>query len=173
MEMSLRLAQVWWAGLKVLCRWCAFGIVLSFFWFPLAALAYLVGGYVDRKLAFVLTILLAPIPFYFASRYLRLLDGGDWDASQDTGSLLRTKIIVSTAVALLCGYLLSPPDLVSTIVLGVPMALSCGISLLILSRFRFMKSASPSVQTLVCALTCAVAVLLAVCLLFGLRSFGL
>jgi hypothetical protein len=141
-------------------------------WLPLAGLAYLVGQYVDRKLALVLTMLLAPIPFYFAAKYLRSLDGGDWDVSQDTGNPLRTKIIVSTAVALLCGYLLSPPDLITEITAGVPMAFLCGISLLILSRFRFMKSASPSVQTLVCALTCAVAVLLTVCLLFGLKSFS-
>jgi len=183
METSLRLAQMWWAGFKVFCRWCAFGIVVWMLWLPLAGLSYLVGDHVDRKLAFVLMILLVPIPFYFASKYLLLLgdrdqdktgdEGGSGEAAGRVGGTLGTKIIISMAVALLCGYLLSPPDLISEIVIGVPTALLCGVSLLVLSRFRFMKSASRSAQTLVCALTCAAAVLLVVLLLFGPRIFGL
>ncbi|MEN6426658.1 MAG: hypothetical protein ABFE13_14960 [Phycisphaerales bacterium] len=183
MEMPLRLARVWWTGFKVFCRWCAFGIVLWLFWLPLAGLAYLVDDYVAGSLAFVLAILLAPIPFYFTSKYLRLLDDRDEDTTQDRGSppevigrkgkALVTKVLISMAVAFLCACFLTPPDLISTISLGVPMAFLCGISLLILSRFRFMKSASPSMQTLVCVLACAAAVSSTTCLAYASGVFRL
>jgi hypothetical protein len=80
MELPLRLGRMWWAGFKVLCRWCAFGIVLSVLWLPLAGLTRLVGDHVGRNLGIALTIVIAPIPFYLTSRYLLLL--GDEDQAE-------------------------------------------------------------------------------------------
>ena len=78
-----RLARVWWAGFKVFCRWCAFGIVLSVLWLPLAGLTRLVGNHIGRNVGIVLTILAVSILFHLTSRYLLLL--GDEDRGKAGG----------------------------------------------------------------------------------------
>jgi hypothetical protein len=177
MELTLRCAHMWWAGFKVFCRWCAFYIVLGVLWLPVTGLGYLVWDYVSQSLAVVLIILIAPIPFYLTSRYLLLLGNEDQasvegkegpaDAGARTRYALRTKIAMSTAVAFLSSFVLTPsPDPFSSLVFGTPAAFLCGVSLLILSRFNFLKSSSKSVQILVCVLVCMVSVLSVACLLF-------
>jgi hypothetical protein len=70
------------------------------------------------------------------------------------------KIVVSTVVAFLVGFLLlAPPDLISQLVCGLLVAFLCGVPLVVLGRFAFLKSASSSVQTLVCVLVWLIAVL--------------
>jgi hypothetical protein len=77
MEWPLRFVYLWWTGFKVLCRWCAFGLVLGILWLPVGGLTHLIGSHAGRGIGVVFMILIAPIPFYFASRYLLLL--GDKD----------------------------------------------------------------------------------------------
>jgi hypothetical protein len=168
MELALRFAHIWWAGFKVICRWLAFYIVLWLLWLPIVGLGYLIWNYVGRSLGVALITLIAPIPFYLTSRYLLLLgDDSPTDAGARTRHALRMKIVVSTAVAFLSGFVLTPsPDPFSALVLGIPAAFLCAVSLLILSRLRFMKSSSKSVQTQVCVLVCLVSVLSVACLLF-------
>ena len=180
MELALRFAHIWWAGFKVICRWAAFSIVLQVVGLPLAGLAYLTSGYADSILIVVI-ILLTPIPFYLTSKYLLLLGDRDQDAEEAAerpagvdgrgGYGLRMKIIISTAVAFLSGFVVTPsPDPFSALVFGIPAAFLCGVSLLILSGFSFMKSSSKSVQTLVCVLVCIVSVLSVACLLLSCRE---
>lgn len=74
---------------------------------------------------------------------------------------MRTKIIVSTVVAFVLGGspLVVPGDTLSQLVCGIMTALLCCVPLLVLSRFRFLKSAAGSIQTLVAVLICMVALL--------------
>jgi hypothetical protein len=177
MELALRLAHIWWAGFKVFCRACAFYVVLGVLWLPVTGLAYLVWDYVGQSLAVAFILLIVPIPFYLTSRYLLLL--GDEDqasaegkegsaaAGAQTRHGLRMKIALSTAVAFLSSVVFTPsPDPFSGVVFGTPAAFLCGVSLLILFRFSFLKSSSQPVQTLVCVLVCLVSVLSVACLLF-------
>ncbi|NLH43854.1 MAG: hypothetical protein GX448_18600 [Planctomycetes bacterium] len=183
MDMSIRLGRVWWTGFKVFCRWCAFGIVLTLLWLPLAVLTNFLGDSTACERAVsVLVLLLAPIPFYFASKYLCLLGDGNRPAPQGEAGPsagvkrdrypLGMKILVSTGAAFLAGCVLSPPDPLTGITTGGMMALLCGVSLVILARFAFMKSASRPMQTLVCALVCLAAVLSMLCLFYGLSYSG-
>ena len=73
------------------------------------------------------------------------------------------RIAISTAVTFLVASLLLTPsaDPFSALTIGLVAALLCGIPLLVLARFPFMKSASPSVHMLVAALVCLLASLLA------------
>jgi hypothetical protein len=177
MELALRFVHIWWAGVKVSCRWCAFYIVLGVLWLPITGLGYLVWDYVGQSLGVALILLIAPIPSYLTSKYLLLLGDEDQapvegkegpaDAGARTQHALRTKIALSTAVVFLSSFVFTPsPDPFSSLVFGTPAAFLCGVSLLILSRFSFMKSSSKSVQTLVCVLVCMVSVLAVACLLF-------
>lgn len=165
------------------CLWFAFGIVLTLLWLPLAILASFLGDSAACEWTVsVLVLLLAPIPFYFTSKYLCLLgdenrptpqgEAGPSGAAQRKGYPPSAKILVSAGVAFFSGTLLPSPDLVSQISTGGMMVFLCGVSLAILARFAFMKSASRSMQTLVCALVCLVAVLFTLCLLFGLSHSG-
>jgi hypothetical protein len=161
MELTLRFAHMWWAGFKVSCRWCAFYIVLGVLCLPATGLGYLVWDYAGQGLAVALIILIAPIPFYLTSKHLHLLESGG------KGYGLGAKILISMAVACVSGMVLTPsPDPLAGLVLGYAGAFLCGVSLLILSRFRFMKSASKSTHTLICVLVCVVSLLFAACLLF-------
>jgi hypothetical protein len=170
MELPLRLAHMWWAGFKVLCRWAAFLIVLTILWLPTAALVSLVGDSVGQTLGVAFLLLVAPIIFYLTSRYLLLL--GDesqdavaneerpTDAGERRGYGLRRKIAISMAAAFVSSAIFAPvPDMISCLILGTIAAFLCGVPLLILSRFPFMKSASSRVQTLVCVLVYLVAML--------------
>lgn len=170
MELALRFAHVWWAGFKVLCRWFAFYIVLGALWLPLAGIAYLVQDYTDGTFIVILAVLIAPVGFYLASRYLLLL--GDEDHPQEPTERpaevserrdygLRRKIAMSAAAAYAATVVLTPsPDPYSALVAGAPAAaVLCGVSLLILSRLRFVRSASKPMQTLICVLVCLISAL--------------
>jgi len=175
-NLLLRLADIWWAGVKVFLRWCSFYIVLTVLWLPPMGLAYLAGERAGRILGVAMIILWGPITFYLASRYLHLLREDDNDSVPQEGpppvtetgaNKMRTKINVSMLVAFfISALLLSPPDHLSQLFNGVAAALLCGIPLVVLARLGFVKSASSSMQGLVAALVCIVAVLLLACFLF-------
>jgi hypothetical protein len=76
-EWPLRFVYLWRTGFRVPCRWGAFGLVLGALWLPVAGLTSLIDSHAGRSTGVVFMILIAPIPFYFASRYLLLL--GDRD----------------------------------------------------------------------------------------------
>jgi hypothetical protein len=178
MELTLRFAHMWWAGFKVFCRWCAFGMVLWAVGLPIGGLIYLIGLIgADSTLSVVFAILITPIAFYFTSKYLDLLGDENRAVVEDNenptestgrrGYPLRMKIVMSAAVVYLSSFVFTPsPDPFSSLVFGTPAAFLCAVSLLILSRFNFLKSSSKSVQTLVCVLVCLVSVLAVACLLF-------
>jgi hypothetical protein len=179
-NLLLRLVGVWWAGVKVFLRWSVFWIALIVFWLPVLVLIYLVGEQAGRVLAVAFLVLCVPIIFYLTSRYLHLLGEDDRasnkraespsPATERSDGKMRMKIGASVFMAFLIGsLLLSPPDTLSQLFNGVVAALLCGGALLVLARFRFMKSASSSVQGLVAALVCLAAVLLLACFLFMQR----
>jgi len=176
----LRLAGIWWAGVKLLLQWVAVGIVATIFLLPVVLLIYFVGEQAGRVLLGAFYVLCMPIIVCLTSRYLYLFGEGDRVVNEHQGGpspvtesnegKMRTKIATSVAVAFLIAVLLlSGPDPFSALSNGVIAALLCGIPLLVLARFHFMKSASPSVHTLVAALVCVLAVLLLACLLFMQR----
>lgn len=68
---------------------------------------------------------------------------------------------MSTVVAFILGGspLVVPGDMLSQLICGIMTALLCCVPLLVLSRFRFLKSAASSTQTLVAVLICMVALL--------------
>ncbi len=134
------------------------------------AVVNLMGDYAGRILAAAFFVLVAPIVFYLTSRYLLLLGDEDWaavekkegstDAGGGRGYGLRKKIAISTAGAFVSSAVYVPsPDPLSFLILGTMAAFLCGVPLLILSRFQFMKSASSRVQTLVCVLVYLVTML--------------
>ncbi|MCL5280553.1 MAG: hypothetical protein M1376_11665 [Planctomycetes bacterium] len=170
MELPLRLAHMWWAGFKVLCRWAAFLIVLTVLWLPAAALVGLVGDYVGQALGVAFLVLVGPIVFYLTSRYLLLLGDEDQVAMEskegpaETGGRggygLRKKTTISTVAAFISSTVyVSAPDPLSYLFLGAMAAFLCGVPLLILSHLQFMKSAPSRVQTLICVLVYLVAML--------------
>ncbi len=68
------------------------------------------------------------------------------------------RIMISTAVACFIGFASAPGgDLLSGIVYGLLSAFLCFVPLFVLSRYHFVKSATGSVQTLVCVLVCMLA----------------
>ena len=161
MELTLRFAHMWWAGVKVFCRWAAFLIVLTILWLPATVLVGLTGDYVGQTLGVAFLALVGPIIFYLTSKYLLLLGDEDRAAVEnqegptDAGGRrrygLRKKITISAGVAFISSAIYVPsPDPLSLLTLGTMAAFLCGVPLLILSRFQFMKSASSRVQTLVC-----------------------
>ena len=72
---------------------------------------------------------------------------------------MKGKIIISVVVTFVIAGLFAPPDLVSQWMNGALGAALCGMLLLILSRLRFVKSASPAVHSLVCTAACLIAIL--------------
>jgi len=72
---------------------------------------------------------------------------------------MKIKIVISTIVAFLISFMLSPPDLVSQLTLGFVSALLCCIPLLIFAQCNFMKSSPNTMHTLVCILVCMVSFL--------------
>lgn len=84
---------------------------------------------------------------------------------------MKGKIVISVVVTFVIAGLFAPPDLVSQWTNGALGAALCGVLLLILSRFRFMKSASPAVHTLICTITCLIAILSVACCVTGGRIF--
>ncbi|MHC4165914.1 MAG: hypothetical protein ACYSWQ_03040 [Planctomycetota bacterium] len=72
-KLTLKLVQVWWAGFKVLCRWCAFAIVLAILSVPAMALADLVHSWAGYVVGIIFVLFVVPIVFYLTSRYLLLL----------------------------------------------------------------------------------------------------
>ncbi len=82
------------------------------------------------------------------------------------------KIVISAIAAYCVGFMLGPPDFISQIILGLMAATLCALPLLILARFRFVKSASKPMQTLTCVLVCMVALLSLACHLLGVRVAG-
>jgi len=183
-RLILRCAHMWWVGFKVFCRWAAFSIVLAVLWLPTVALGNLLGSHVSQILAAAFFVLVAPIVFYLTSRYLLLLGDedqaaveskeGPTDAGGQQGYGLRKKITISTAAAFVGGLAFAlSPDPFTGLVLGAAAAVLCGVSLLILSRFQFVKSASSRVQTLICVLVCLAAMLASLSLAFTLaRVYG-
>lgn len=164
----LRLAQIWWAGFKVLCRWSAFWIILAVLSLPAAGLTYVVGQYAGRILRVASLVLTVPIAFYLTSRYLLLLgdddrstpDGqeGAVDVGGSRGVGMWGMIIITIGAAFFVGALLGPPDALSQLMLGAETALLCAIPLLILGRCKFVRGSSESIRTLVCVLVCLLAI---------------
>jgi membrane-anchored protein YejM (alkaline phosphatase superfamily) len=62
-------------------------------------------------------------------------------------------------IAFLVSFVLGPPDLISQLTLGAISAFFCCVTLLILTRLKFVKSSPNSMHTLVCILVCMVSVL--------------
>ena len=186
MDLTLRFAHMWWAGFKAFCRWCAFGIVLWILSLPIMGFAYLIGyfagNYVGSIFSTVFLVLVVPVVFYLISRHLLLLTDKERAVEGATGNPatvsgrrdhgLRSKILWSMAIAYSSAFFFGPPDLISQFVFGIPAALLCGLSLLILSRFNFMKSSSKSVHTLVCVLVCLISVLFITCSLFVMQRIA-
>jgi hypothetical protein len=79
------------------------------------------------------------------------------------------KIAASAAVALVAGYMLSPPDPLRAIVFGGAAAILCAIPLLVLARFEFLKAASRPIHTLICVLVCLIAILSLACFVLASR----
>lgn len=72
---------------------------------------------------------------------------------------MKKKIIISTMIAFFISFVLGPADLISQLTFGVISAFLCCAALLILARFKFVKSSPNSMHTLVCLLVCIVSVL--------------
>lgn len=85
---------------------------------------------------------------------------------------MKRKILISVVAAFYIASLFAPQDRVSQLINGALGAALCGVLLLILPRFRFMKSASPAVHTLVCTVACLIAILSVACYVTGGRIFS-
>ena len=73
---------------------------------------------------------------------------------------MKTKIIISIFIAYIISFIFSPPDILSQFIFGFESAFICCISLLILSKQKFVKSSSNSMHTLVCVLVCMISIFL-------------
>lgn len=180
-EPLLRLVGIWWAGAKLFLQWFAVQIVVTIFCLPVIPVIYFVGEQAGLVVIGAFCVLCMPVIVCLTARYLHLLGEDDRDASEHQGGsipatktnagTIRRKIAISMAVAfLLAPLLLTPsPDPFSALTGGLIAALLCGVPLLVLARFPFMKSASPSVHTLIAGLVCFLAIVLLACLLFMQR----
>jgi hypothetical protein len=72
---------------------------------------------------------------------------------------MNIKIIISAVIVYLVGSFLARFDPLSSLVYGIESVFLCCITLLILSRRKFVKSSSNSIHTLVCVLVCIISVL--------------
>lgn len=72
---------------------------------------------------------------------------------------MKKKIIISTMIAFFISFVLGPADAISQLTYGVISAFLCCAALLILARFKFVKSSPSSIHTIVCILVCIVSVL--------------
>lgn len=72
---------------------------------------------------------------------------------------MKNKIIISITIAFSVSVVLGPADPISQLTLGVISAFLCCAALLILARFKFVKSSTSSMHTIVCILVCIVSVL--------------
>lgn len=177
-----RLAEIWWAGARLLLQWFAVGIVAGIVSLPVMLVIGLIGGTVGLLILGIFLVVAWPILVGLTARYLHLFGQGERGANDRQGGTnpvvgcgeggLRRRIAAGMVVAFLLGMLmLSPsPDPLSALILGTAAAILCVVPLLVLARSRLMKSASPSVQTLIVALVCILAVLLLLCLLFAQRQ---
>jgi len=84
---------------------------------------------------------------------------------------MKERIVIAIMIAFVVGPQLaySGRDPFNFLVGGSEAALLCAVPLLILARSAFMKTASKSVQTLVCGLICVVAILLLTCQSLAVR----
>jgi hypothetical protein len=157
-------------------------MVASIFAFPVMLLVLVVGKWAGLVLLGAFSVFCWPVIVYLTARYLHLLDASDRGVGGHEGGPsaiteasvggMRMRIGMSVAVAFFITMLfLSPPDVLSGLSIGAVAAVSCAVPLLILARFPFMKSASPSRQTLVAALVCVLVIVLLACLLFTQRVF--
>jgi len=86
------------------------------------------------------------------------------------------RIIISTVVGFIVGaspLVVPSADLFTQLVSSVTAAFLCAVSLFVLSRFHFLKSAAGSVQTLVCVLVCMLASSVMMCFFMGSRIASL
>jgi hypothetical protein len=144
-------------------------------------LIYVFGEPVGLILLAAFYLICMPIITCLTTRYLRLYGQGHRDVNEQqggpspviegNGGTMGRKIVISTVVAFVIAFLLltPSPDPLSAIVIGCATAFVCVVPLLVLARFPFVKSASPSVHTLVAVLVCILAVLLVACLMFMQR----
>jgi hypothetical protein len=179
-ELSLQLVGFWWAGAKLLLQWFVMGVVTTMFFLPVMPLIYLVGKQAGLVLMVAFYVLCMPIIIGLTAGYLHLFGEGGRDVNEPQESptpvagrnegKMRMKIAVSGATMFLMAPLLTAgPDPLTALCVGVAGAFLCWVPLLVLARSRFMKSASPSVHTLVVALVWITVVLLLACLLFVQR----
>ncbi len=84
---------------------------------------------------------------------------------------MKERIVIAIIIAFVAGPQLAypGPDPLNFLVGGSEAALLCAVPLLILARLAFMRTASKSVQTLVCGLICVVAILLLTCQSLAVR----
>lgn len=80
---------------------------------------------------------------------------------------MNIKIIISAVIVYLVGSFFAPFDPLSSLVYGIESVFLCCVTLLILSRRKFVKSSSSSMHTLVCVLICIISVLLVCWINFG------
>jgi hypothetical protein len=174
----IKYTKIWWEGFKIFCGLFAFGIVLFIVELPILALTGLVGEVAGRIIGIVFLVFLTPIIFYFISRYLvfwsgeerKLIKSDDdaTDAGEKSNRVMRGKIIISSVIAFIVAAILSPPDPIAALTLGTGLAFLCAVTLLVLARFKFMKSSPSSMHTVVSILVCTVLVLL--CAVWLLRK---
>ena len=183
----LKFVRIWWAGFKVCCRWLAFYIVLAIVFLPFAGLDALIGNNAGRILAVPLVlfiILVVPIVFYLASKYLHLLGDDDRDVARGEQSppppgaesnaqmgdgimkktTVRRMLLAAPAGFLIMAAILTPsPDVFSQVVMAFMMTLVCWTLAFIISRFKSFAQTPESVKRLIVVFVCLLSITMTVC----------
>jgi hypothetical protein len=172
----IKYVKIWWAGVKVFCRWCAFWIVLFILWLPAMALTDLVGTYAGYIFGMVVLLLIVPIIFFLTSKYLLLLgdeeqpvrDGNEDSTSVDgkrngeTGrSILLRKPLLLFIILLsfsIASVIITPPDPITQVSAIAVMVIIFGILIFIISRFKSFAQTPETIKILIVALACLLSI---------------
>jgi len=180
-----RLAQIWWVGFKVMCRWFAFGIVLTVLFFPATALSEFVHSLAGHIVSIIYVLLIVPIVFYITSRYLLLLGDNAPDMTHDSESASKAdqhgqkvpevqvsqttaKPVFPAALLLLlvlttAATVITPPDVVVQVVAAAEMVIVYGIVIFIISRFKSFKQTPETIKKMIMVLLCLLSVSIVFC----------
>lgn len=85
-KLLLKIVYIWWTGFKVLCRWCAFAIVLTILSAPAMALADFVHSRAGYVVGMIFLLFIVPIVFCLTSKYLLLLGDNAPELTRDSES---------------------------------------------------------------------------------------
>ena len=179
----------------MMCRWFAFGIVLTFLFFPATLLSEFVYSLAGHIVSITYVLLVVPIVFYITSRYLLLLGDNAPDMTHDSESAYKEnqhgqevpKVQVSQPTAkpvfpdalllllvfIIAAAIITPPDVLCQIVAAAEMLILYGTVIFIISRFKSFQQTPDTMKKVIKILLCLFTISIVFCGLLFQRQYHL